>query len=430
MPTPDFITEAATASLSGGRDLLHLAARPAGAAPGAADYAARLYGGPAVARALLRHGLGHAGDPDLPRGARRRGRRGDLSRSRLAELRRGRGLAARRPREVALDWTDAGWQLDLDRLQDAVGAEDARDLRQHAGAIRRAGRPTGRRSARSSTSPASTASRSSPTRSTAASTTRRPGAPSFHDVMEDGRPDPLRQLLLQELGDDRLARRLDRDRPGRSAASIENLIQYSTSGVAAFMQRGAIAAIDQGRGLRREPDRPGAPGARHLRRAPHRRPTASQMTSAGRAPSTPSSRSTGWRIRARPPSASSTRPGRPRARHRLRALAGPRFIGPASIAGSTRWRWRPTAWRTGSRRRCKGRGGRDAWPPVRARAPLRRCLSDARVSPLRVQRHDAGASCAAVLQPGSSRSPSAEAARRASSVSVSNRRLRPLLSRK
>lgn len=33
---------------------------------------------------------------------------------------------------------------------------------------------------------------------------------------------------------------------------IENLIQYSTSGVAQFMQRGAVAALDKGDGFIRE----------------------------------------------------------------------------------------------------------------------------------------------------------------------------------
>ena len=43
-------------------------------------------------------------------------------------------------------------------------------------------------------------------------------APSFYDVMDARRPHPLRQYVLQELGDDRLAHRLDRGasvaRPG------------------------------------------------------------------------------------------------------------------------------------------------------------------------------------------------------------------------
>ena len=44
-----------------------------------------------------------------------------------------------------------------------------------------------------------------------------PRAPSFFDVMEAGGPHPVRQHVLEELGDDRLAHRLDRGASRRSA---------------------------------------------------------------------------------------------------------------------------------------------------------------------------------------------------------------------
>ena len=116
-------------------------------------------------------------------------------------------------------------------------------------------------------------------------------APSFYDLIEDGRPRHLRQHLLQELGDDRLAHRLDLGAAESLGGVIENLIQYSTSGVAAFMQRGAIAALEEGEefvahagGARR-----GRPRASSARASPARTACASPGPTA---PSISSSRST------------------------------------------------------------------------------------------------------------------------------------------
>ena len=74
-------------------------------------------------------------------------------------------------------------------------------------------------------------------------------APSFLDVMDAGRPHPVRQHVLQELGDDRLAHRLDQWPTPALGQVIENMIQYSTSGVAAFMQRAALVAVERGEGF-------------------------------------------------------------------------------------------------------------------------------------------------------------------------------------
>ena len=45
---------------------------------------------------------------------------------------------------------------------------------------------------------------------------------------------------------------------------IENMIQYSTSGVAQFMQRAAVTAIERGEGFVTHHDRAGAARPRHL----------------------------------------------------------------------------------------------------------------------------------------------------------------------
>ena len=56
--------------------------------------------------------------------------------------------------------------------------------------------------------------------------------------------------------------------PPALGSVIENLIQYSTSGVAAFMQRGAVAALEEGEEFVRDADRACAGRPRHrLRRA-------------------------------------------------------------------------------------------------------------------------------------------------------------------
>lgn len=75
-----------------------------------------------------------------------------------------------------------------------------------------------------------------------------PRAPSFHDVMEEDD-----HILFVQTFSKNWA--MTGWRIGWIEASpklgqvIENLIQYSTSGVAAFMQRGAIAALDLGEGF-------------------------------------------------------------------------------------------------------------------------------------------------------------------------------------
>ena len=71
-----------------------------------------------------------------------------------------------------------------------------------------------------------------------------------------------RQYLLQELGDDRLARRLAAGAAGALGPAIERIIQYNSSGTAAFLQRGCVAALDHGEDF---VDRPGGQGARQSR---------------------------------------------------------------------------------------------------------------------------------------------------------------------
>lgn len=70
-------------------------------------------------------------------------------------------------------------------------------------------------------------------------------APSFHDIMDD----TDRIMFVQTLSKNwaMTGWRIGwLECPVWMAATVENLVQYSSSGVAAFMQRAAMAALDQG----------------------------------------------------------------------------------------------------------------------------------------------------------------------------------------
>ncbi len=156
------------------------------------------------------------------------------------------GIGGARPVSVPLDFDGTRWSLDLDRLFAAAGRADARDLHQLTLQSDAAGRQRRRSCAKSSASRASAGSGSSPTRSTAASSmTAAPRAPSFYDLIEaDDR------VIFVNTFSKNWAMTGWRigwlSAPPALGDVIENLIQYSTSGVAAFMQRAAIAAIEEG----------------------------------------------------------------------------------------------------------------------------------------------------------------------------------------
>ena len=87
-------------------------------------------------------------------------------------------------------------------------------------------------------------------------------APSFHDVMA---PDD-KILFVQTLSKNWAMTGFRvgwLEAPPALGAVIENLVQFTTSGVPVFTQRAAIAALDRGRGVSRRPDRALPPVARH-----------------------------------------------------------------------------------------------------------------------------------------------------------------------
>ncbi len=157
------------------------------------------------------------------------------------------GISGARAREVALDWTaGAGWRLDLDRLRDAIGP------RTRALFVNTPANPTGW------TAPLETLR-------AIAELARERGiaivadeiygrfhydaggvrAPSFHDVTSPDEPVVFVNSFSKNWA--MTGWRVGWiEAPAAFGEAIENLVQYSTSGVAAFMQRGAVAALEEG----------------------------------------------------------------------------------------------------------------------------------------------------------------------------------------
>ena len=141
------------------------------------------------------------------------------------------------------------WRLDPERLAAAVTPAT------RAIFFNSPANPTGYVATAKSSSPfsisrAGTASGSSPMKSTAAWSLAgaRAVVPRHHGA---GRPASCSCRRFEELGDDRLAHRLARGAAG-AGPMIENLVQYSTSGVPVSAQRAAVAAIEGGRAVHRE----------------------------------------------------------------------------------------------------------------------------------------------------------------------------------
>ncbi|GGE00756.1 aminotransferase [Aureimonas endophytica] len=154
------------------------------------------------------------------------------------------GVAGATAREVTLDWTEAGWTLDLDKLRAAIGPKtrvlfvntpsnptgwtaSLETLRAIMGIVREAGLTLIADEIYSRFHYAGGR------------------APSFHDVMEEDEP-----IFFVNSFSKNWAMTGWRvgwiEAPPLFGGVIENLIQYSTSGVAAFMQRGAVAALEGG----------------------------------------------------------------------------------------------------------------------------------------------------------------------------------------
>ena len=247
LPTPDFISAAA---MRGAR----ATARPS--TPGRAAFrncarrspatTARHFGLAFSPDEFLVTDRRHAGDHAGAAGDGRRRRRGDLPDAGLAEFRRRGRRCRRRCRcRSRSKQGDNGWYCDVDQGRSRGDAAHEGDLRQHAGQPDRLDRR--HRDAEGDPRPGAPARAcgSSPTRSTRCSTmaaaARRPSWTSWS---------PRTRILFVNTFSKNWAMTGWRIGWLRAHPSLgrmfENLIQYSTSGVAQFLQRGAIAALDEG----------------------------------------------------------------------------------------------------------------------------------------------------------------------------------------
>ncbi|KQT54496.1 aspartate aminotransferase [Aureimonas sp. Leaf454] len=153
-------------------------------------------------------------------------------------------LAGGVPREVSLEWAEAGWQLDLDRLKAAIGP------RTKALFVNTPSNPTGWTADEATLRTILDLARAAGIVVIADEIYSRfyyagRRAPSFHDVME-----AEDAILFVNSFSKNWAMTGWRvgwiEAPAVLGDVIENLIQYSSSGVAAFLQRGAIVALDEG----------------------------------------------------------------------------------------------------------------------------------------------------------------------------------------
>lgn len=244
LPTPDFIRAAAAEGLARGETFYTYQRGLPELRQALADYTQALYGRPQAPERFFVTGSGMqsiqialtalagAGDeivyfgpawPNLPAAA---------------------GLRGIKPVEVALDPADGGWHLDLDKVRDAVGAKT------RALFVNTPANPTGWTATLAELEALRDIAREAGIAIIADEIYSQfyyagGRAPSFHDVM--GEEDTI--LFVNSFSKNWA---MTGWRVGWIEAPVEldeilaNLIQYSTSGVAAFMQRGAIAAIQEG----------------------------------------------------------------------------------------------------------------------------------------------------------------------------------------
>jgi len=154
------------------------------------------------------------------------------------------GLAGARAVEVALDYSEAGWTLDLDKLAAAITPK-TRSL-----FVNTPANPTGWTADHETLAALLKLARERGLVIIADEIYSRfyyagARAPSFHDVMADD--DPIIFINSFSKNWAMTGWRVGWIETAPELGEIiENLVQYSNSGVAAFMQRGAVAAIEQG----------------------------------------------------------------------------------------------------------------------------------------------------------------------------------------
>ena len=244
LPTPPFIADVAAASLKAGETFYTWQRGIPELRQALARYTARLHGAPSSPERCFVTGSGRQSIPVVTAALAGAGDEiayvGPVWPNFAAALAITGGI----PREVALDWTEGGWQLDLGKLRAAIGPKT------RALFVNTPSNPTGWTASRAMLEAILAIVRETGIVLIADEIYGRfhyggGRAPSFHDVAE-----PEEAVFFVNSFSKNWAMTGWRigwiEAPAVFGDVLENLIQYSTSGVAAFMQRGAVAALDGG----------------------------------------------------------------------------------------------------------------------------------------------------------------------------------------
>ncbi|MDY8107530.1 pyridoxal phosphate-dependent aminotransferase [Fulvimarina sp. 2208YS6-2-32] len=244
LPTPDFIARAAADSLARGETFYTYQRGLPELRQALADYTARLYGRPQSEERFFVTGSGMqaiqiaigalagAGDEVVYFGPA------------WPNFAAAAGLMGARPVEVALEPVEGAWHLDLCKVRSAVTE------RTKAIFVNTPANPTGWTASEDELRAILAIARETGTAIIADEIYSRfyyggARAPSFHDVMDESDT-----ILFVNSFSKNWAMTGWRigwiEAPAELEAVIANLIQYSTSGVAPFMQRAAIAALRDG----------------------------------------------------------------------------------------------------------------------------------------------------------------------------------------
>ena len=249
LPTPSFISEAAKASLDRGETFYTAQAGIPELREAIAAYMTRVYGhapagGRLLARKLLRHHRRHACDRDRDPAHRRSRRRGADPFARLAELRRrARDRGGARPSPCRSTGPGAGASI-------RKGSRAAVTPATRAIFFNSPANPTGFVATREEIAATLDIARAHDLWIIADEIYGRMiydgrRAPSFHDVMAPDDKILFVQTLSKNWAMTGFADRLARGAAG-ARAQIENLVQFTTSGVPVFNQRAAVAALTEG----------------------------------------------------------------------------------------------------------------------------------------------------------------------------------------
>ncbi|MCQ8783287.1 pyridoxal phosphate-dependent aminotransferase [Mangrovibrevibacter kandeliae] len=244
LPTPRFIADAASASLAAGETFYTWQRGIPELRQALADYTARLYGRPASADRFFVTGSGMHAIQIAIAALAGKGDEVVYFGPAWPNFAAAAGVAGAAPREVALDWTESGWQLDIAKLEAAIGPNT------RALFVNSPSNPTGWTADLETLRAILDLARRTGVTIVADEIYSRffyagERAPSFHDLIE-----PEDAVIFVQSFSKNWAMTGWRigwiEAPPVYGDVIENLVQYSTSGVAAFMQRAAVAALAEG----------------------------------------------------------------------------------------------------------------------------------------------------------------------------------------